>query len=70
MPSSTPSGGIRISVTTTSGRVVADGGEQRVEISADRDNLDLRVGLEQAAYSLAGEVVVVCEHNPNRHETS
>ena len=50
------------------GPLGVDGREQRVEIAADGDDLDLRLGLEQAAYTLADEVVVVGEHDPDRHE--
>ena len=44
-----------------------DGGEQRVQVLADRDDLDLGLGLEQPPHALADEIVIICEHDANRH---
>ena len=42
--------------------------EQRVEVAARGCDLDLRLELEQATETLADEVVVIGEHDPDRHE--
>ena len=47
-----------------------DGGEQRVEIAARRDDLDLGLRLEQAPDALADEIVVFGEHDSDRHAPS
>jgi len=52
------------------GLLVLDGGEQRVEVLARRDDLDLRLRVEQAAHPFAHEVVVVGEHHAKRHRRS
>ena len=57
-----------MSVTTTSGRSRLDRGEQRLEVAADGDDLDVRLRLEQTTDALADEVVVVGEHDADRHE--
>ena len=49
------------------GLLALDGGEQRVEVVAGRRDLDLGARLEQAPQALAGEVVVLGEHEPDRH---
>jgi hypothetical protein len=49
------------------GRLLVDRGQERVEVAAHGSDLDLRHRLEQTAHSLADEVVVVGEHEPNRH---
>ena len=49
------------------GLLRVDGREQRVEVAARGDDLELRLGLEQPPNSLADEVVVVGEHDPDRH---
>ena len=56
-----------MSVTTTSGRARLDRGEQRVEVAADGDDLELGLRLEQAPHALADEVVVLGEHEADRH---
>ena len=56
-----------MSVTTTSGRSVVDRVEQRVEVPAHGDDLEVGLRLEQAPHSLADEVVVVGQHDPDRH---
>ena len=67
MPSSELPGGMRMSVTTTSGLHAIDGLEQRLEVAADGDDLEPGLGLEQAPHALADEVVVLREHDPDRH---
>src|SRR5207244_1648766 len=44
-----------------------DGREQRVEVAACGDHLDLGVCLEQASHALANEVVILREHETDRH---
>jgi len=47
-----------------------DGFEQRLEIRARRNYVELLIGLEQPAEPLAYEVFVFCEHDADRHSTS
>ncbi len=49
------------------GALGVDGSEQGTEIAAHRRDLELGLRLEQAPDSLANEVVVLREHEPNRH---
>ena len=44
-----------------------DGLEQRLEVAAGRRDLEPGLGLEQAPYAFADEVVVLREHDPDRH---
>ena len=44
-----------------------DRGEQRVEVAAHGRDLEVGLGLEQAPDALADEVVVLGEHEPDRH---
>ena len=41
--------------------------EQRVEVTAGGRDFEIRLGLEQAPYTLANEVVVLGEHEAYRH---
>jgi len=44
-----------------------DRGEQRIEIGADRGDLDVGLRGEQPSDPLTDEVVVFCEHHASRH---
>ena len=70
MPSSTPPGGMRMSVTTTSGSSASTAASSAVEIAADSCDFDVRLRVEQAPDAFAHEVMVVGQHNPNRHASS
>jgi hypothetical protein len=52
------------------GLLVLDRGQQRLEIAAGGHDLDLGVGCEQAPHPLANEIVVVGEHDSDRHNES
>ena len=56
-----------MSVTTTSGSLRVDRVEQRVEVAAHGGDLEVGLRLEQAPHALADEVVVVGQHEPDRH---
>ena len=56
-----------MSVTTTSGRSRVDGRQERVEVVTDGHDLDLLMRLEQAPQALSDEVLVLGEHDANRH---
>ena len=56
-----------MSVTTTSGRLGGDGAEQRFQVAADGSDLEVHLRLEQAPDALADEVVILGEHDPDRH---
>ena len=43
------------------------GAEERVEVLADGNDLELGLRLEQAAHPFANEVVVVRQDHPDRH---
>jgi hypothetical protein len=49
------------------GTLLVDRGEQRVEIAADGGDVEGRFRFEQSPDALADEVVVVGEHEPDRH---
>ena len=44
-----------------------DGGEQRWEVAAHGSDLEVGPRLEQAPYAFADEVVILREHEPDRH---
>jgi two-component system cell cycle response regulator DivK len=44
-----------------------DGGEQRVEVVANGSDLEVVLRLEQPSKAFADEVLVLGEHNPDRH---
>ena len=67
MPSSVPVGGIRMSVSTTSGTLGVDHGEQLVEVAARADHLDLGLRLEEPDDSFAHEIAVFGDDHPDRH---
>ena len=56
-----------MSVITTSGLFVVDRGEQRIEVAADGDDLEVGLAREQPRDALTDEVVVFSEHDSNRH---
>jgi hypothetical protein len=58
---------MRTSVRTTSGPFSATGREQRVEIVADGCDLEVVLRLEQPPKPLADEVLILGEHDPDRH---
>ena len=45
-----------------------DGGEQRAEVLTDSHDLELGTRLEQPANAFADKVVILREHQPDRHE--
>ena len=45
-------------------------GEQRVQVAGRGNDLDVGMRLEQPARALADEIVVVGEHETNRHPSS
>jgi hypothetical protein len=49
------------------GPVCGNSLEQRIEVAADRRDLELVPGLEQTPEALADQVLVFGEHDPNRH---
>ena len=69
MPSSSPDGGIRMSVTTTSGSSASTVAASSLPVLARRDQLDARIGVEQVPQRLAHEVAVVgdddAQHRPS-----
>ena len=67
MPSSVPVGGMRMSVTTTSGLLGLDRGDEGVVVLAHPDHLEVGLGLDQGPDALADEVVVLRQHDPHRH---
>ena len=67
MPSSVFPGGMRMSVTTTSGCSASTAASKRVEVAADGGNLEFGLRLEQSPHPLADEVVVVGQHQPDGH---
>ena len=67
MPSVVNVGGIRMSVSTASGRCSADGAVQRVGVGDRLDEVDLGGLGEQPRHALAHEVVVVGEDDPHGH---
>ena len=46
-----------------------DRGEQRVEVAADSRDLEVGPRLEQPPDALADEIVILGEHEPDRHKT-
>jgi hypothetical protein len=56
-----------MSVTTTSGARRLGRREQRIEIPADGNHLELVPRLEQALEALADEKIVLCEDDADRH---
>jgi hypothetical protein len=44
-----------------------DGRKQRIEVLADRGDLEIRLCLEQAPDAFAEEVVILGEHDADRH---
>ena len=56
-----------MSVTTTSGCFRVDRGQQGFEVAADGSDLEVGLVGEQAPEPLADEVVILCEHESNRH---
>ena len=44
-----------------------DGREEGVEVGAHGPDLEIRLCLEQSSHTLADEIVVICEHQANRH---
>ena len=67
MPSSVFPGGIRMSVTTTSGRSASTAPSSESRSLADGGDLEVGLRLEQAAHAFANEVVIVRQHDPDRH---
>jgi hypothetical protein len=49
------------------GPLCVDGAEERVEVLADGGDLELGLRLEHATHPFANEVVVVRQHDPDRH---
>ena len=58
-PSASPDGGMRMSVTTTSGSSAVDRLGQLTAVLARRHEIDARIAVEQVRERLAHEVVVV-----------
>ena len=58
---------MRMSVTTTSGRSASTAASSDVEIATDGHDLEVGSRLEQAPDAFADEVVILCEHEPDRH---
>ena len=56
-----------MSVTTTSGRSASTAASSDVEVAADGGDLEVRLRLEQAPDALAHEVVILGEHESDRH---
>jgi hypothetical protein len=56
-----------MSVTTTSRPLAIDGLEQRVEVPGDCHDFKSGLRLEQAPDAFADEIVVLGEHEPDRH---
>ena len=67
MPSSDPSGGMRMSVTTTSGIASSVAFWSDGEAVAVRDRLDVRLGVDELAQALADEVVILADDDPDRY---
>ena len=67
MPSSVPPGGMRMSVTTTSGRSASTAASSEPRSPHDGHDLEVGLRLEQPPDALADEVVVLGEHEPDRH---
>ena len=67
IPSSVPVGGIRMSVTTTSGRSVAAAAHERVVVGAGRHDLEVVLGVDELLDALAHDVVVLGEDDPQDH---
>ena len=61
MPSSVPVGGIRMSVRTASGVVLADGRDELVVARRGADDLDLAVLAEERDRTLPDQVVILRE---------
>ena len=56
-----------MSVTTTSGRSASTAASSESRSSQTADDLELVLRLEQAPNTLADEVLVLGEHDPDRH---
>ena len=67
IPSSLLPGGMRMSVTTTSGCSASTAREQGVEVAAHGRDLEVGVGFEQPPHALAHEEMIVGDHQPERH---
>ena len=67
MPSSDPSGGMRMSVTTTSGIASSVAFWSDSEAVAVRDCIDVRLGVDELAQALADEVVILADDDPDRY---
>ena len=68
MPSSVLVGGMRMSVSTTSGLMLLAGLAERELIRHRGDDLDLRVDGEQLMHALAHDQTVLPERDADRHE--
>ena len=70
MPSSVPVGGMRMSVSTTSGAWVSTAASRPVVVPAELDDVDVVLRLEEAGDALAHEKRILGDHHSETHRSS